>query len=81
MKEVDVGLAADVGSIQRIPELTGNNSLFRELVYTGRNFSAEEALKLGIISNIYSNKDEMLEKIKNLAQNIATKSPVAVWAI
>jgi delta(3,5)-delta(2,4)-dienoyl-CoA isomerase len=36
VKEVDVGLAADVGSLQRLPKVIGNNSLVRELCLTGR---------------------------------------------
>lgn len=36
VKEVDVGLAADVGSLQRLPKVIGNNSLVRELCFTGR---------------------------------------------
>jgi delta(3,5)-delta(2,4)-dienoyl-CoA isomerase len=36
VKEVDVGLAADVGTLQRLPKVIGNNSLVRELCYTGR---------------------------------------------
>jgi delta(3,5)-delta(2,4)-dienoyl-CoA isomerase len=35
-KEVDVGLAADVGTLQRLPKVIGNNSLVRELCFTGR---------------------------------------------
>jgi delta(3,5)-delta(2,4)-dienoyl-CoA isomerase len=36
LQEVDVGLAADVGSLQRLPKVIGNNSLVRELCFTGR---------------------------------------------
>lgn len=48
-QEVDLGLMADVGTIQRLPKLIGNASLLRELVYTARKFTADEALKLGMV--------------------------------
>ena len=48
-QEVDLGLMADVGTIQRLPKLIGNVSLVRELVYTARKFTADEALKLGMV--------------------------------
>lgn len=51
-QEVDVGLAADVGSLQRLPKETGNASLLYELALTARNFGAEEASKLGLVSRI-----------------------------
>ncbi|CAK0855227.1 unnamed protein product, partial [Prorocentrum cordatum] len=43
IKEVDVGLAADLGSLHRVPMISGNMSWVRELAFTGRPFSAEEA--------------------------------------
>ncbi|CEJ01927.1 hypothetical protein RMCBS344292_15947 [Rhizopus microsporus] len=36
VKEVDVGLAADVGTLQRLPKVIGNHSLVRELCYSAR---------------------------------------------
>ena len=51
-QEVDVGLAADVGSLQRLPKVVGNESLLRELAFTARRFEAPEAHTLGLISRI-----------------------------
>lgn len=49
VKEVDVGLAADIGTLQRFPKITGNDSLVRELIYTARKFTPDEALRLGFV--------------------------------
>jgi delta(3,5)-delta(2,4)-dienoyl-CoA isomerase len=49
-------MAADVGTLQRFPKVVGNQSLARELCYTARNFSAEEALHLGLVSKVLSNQ-------------------------
>ena len=48
-KEVDIGLAADVGTLQRLPKVVGNDSLVRELCYTGRPFPADEAKDFGLV--------------------------------
>lgn len=48
-KEVDIGLAADVGTLQRFPKIVGNDSLVRELTYTARRFNSDEAKEMGFI--------------------------------
>lgn len=57
IKEVDIGLAADVGTLQRFPKIVGSDSLVRELVYTARKYPASEALQSGFISRIFDNED------------------------
>lgn len=52
LKEVDVGLAADIGSLARLPKITGNESLVRELALTARDFLPEEALRAGFLSGV-----------------------------
>lgn len=47
LEEVDIGLAADVGILNRINKLVGNDSLTREFAYTARDFGSSEALKYG----------------------------------
>lgn len=78
VKEVDVGLAADVGTLQRFPKVIGNASIARELCYTGRKFDAEEAKSIGLVSNVFPDKESALNHVIGLAENIAAKSPVAV---
>ncbi|KAI9251967.1 ClpP/crotonase-like domain-containing protein [Sporodiniella umbellata] len=78
VKEVDVGLAADVGTLQRLPKVIGNHSLVRELCYTGRNFPADEALQCGLVNRVFENKDILLAEALKLAKTIASKSPVAI---
>jgi len=79
IKEVDVGLAADIGSLARLPKVTGNESLVRELALTARDFLPEEALRLGFIGDIVQGgKAEVLAKAMVTANLIASKSPIAV---
>ena len=49
VKEVDIGLAADVGTLQRLPKVIGSESLTRELVYTARRVSSSDALQYGLV--------------------------------
>ncbi|CAK9803796.1 Delta(3,5)-Delta(2,4)-dienoyl-CoA isomerase, mitochondrial [Anthophora quadrimaculata] len=78
VKEVDLGMAADVGTLQRFPKIIGCDSLVRELVYTARKFTATEALQYGFVSRLLDDQESLLNNSMALAEEIANKSPVAV---
>ncbi|XP_032246545.1 delta(3,5)-Delta(2,4)-dienoyl-CoA isomerase, mitochondrial isoform X1 [Phoca vitulina] len=78
VKEVDIGLAADVGTLQRLPKVIGNQSLVNELAFTSRRMMADEALSSGLVSRVFPDKVGMLDAAFTLAAEISTKSPVAV---
>ncbi|CAD7692678.1 unnamed protein product [Nyctereutes procyonoides] len=78
VKEVDIGLAADVGTLQRLPKIIGNQSLVNELAFTCRTMMADEALGSGLVSRLFPDKEGMLDAVFTLAAEISTKSPVAV---
>ncbi|KAF8961137.1 Delta2-dienoyl-CoA-isomerase [Flammula alnicola] len=79
IKEVDIGLAPDIGSLAFLPKITGNHSLVRELTYTARPFSAAEGEKLGLVSKVVQGgRDEVVKEALELAKFIAGKSPIAV---
>ncbi|XP_043536905.1 delta(3,5)-Delta(2,4)-dienoyl-CoA isomerase, mitochondrial [Chiloscyllium plagiosum] len=78
VKEVDIGMAADVGTLQRLPKIIGSASLMSELVYTARQLMADEALSCGLVSRVFEDKEAMLEGAFEMASEIASKSPLAV---
>ncbi|XP_075692381.1 delta(3,5)-Delta(2,4)-dienoyl-CoA isomerase, mitochondrial isoform X1 [Rhinoderma darwinii] len=78
VKEVDVGLAADVGTLQRLPNVIGNRSLVNELAFTARKMMSDEALSSGLVSRVLPDKSSLLSAAFDLATEIASKSPVAV---
>lgn len=78
IKEVEIGMAADVGTLQRLPKVIGSQSLVRELCYTGRRFEAVEAERSGLISRVYPDKDALVSGALAVAEDIASKSPIAV---
>lgn len=78
MKEVDIGMTADMGSIQRLPKVIGNNSLFREMIYSAMKVPASEAREMGMISKVLESRESAQEAAISLAKTIVTKSPIAV---
>ncbi|PHN29918.1 crotonase/enoyl-CoA hydratase family protein [Pseudomonas sp. ICMP 460] len=77
IKEIDMGMAADVGTLQRLPRVIGDGML-RELAYTGRPFGAEEARSIGLVNRVYADHASLLAGVLEIAQQIAAKSPIAV---
>tara|TARA_B100001029_G_scaffold28818_1_gene21120 strand:+ start:604 stop:1446 length:843 start_codon:yes stop_codon:yes gene_type:complete len=80
IQETNLGLVADVGTLQRLPKLIPEG-IVRELALTGRKFHADEALKYGLISSISDDQESMMEKAINTAKEIASKSPLAISGI
>uniref|UniRef100_A0A914DQG0 Delta(3,5)-Delta(2,4)-dienoyl-CoA isomerase, mitochondrial n=1 Tax=Acrobeloides nanus TaxID=290746 RepID=A0A914DQG0_9BILA len=78
VKEVDIGLAADTGTLNRLPKIGLSDSWVRELSYTGRLFGAKEALEHGLVSKVFDNQEVLLKSSLELASIMAQKSPVAL---
>ncbi|KFY04748.1 hypothetical protein V491_09266 [Pseudogymnoascus sp. VKM F-3775] len=78
VKEVDIGIAADIGTLARLPKIVGNHGWVKEVALTARIFSAEEAQQVGFVSHVTENKEQAVAKAVGLATLIASKSPVAV---
>lgn len=77
--EVNVGLAADIGTLQRLPKIVGNDSIVRELALTGRMFGPEEAVSMGFASKVIQGaRQDVIKEALSVAKTIASKSPVAV---
>ncbi|KAJ5950140.1 uncharacterized protein N7479_008553 [Penicillium vulpinum] len=78
VKEVDIGLAADVGTLSRLPKVVGNYGWVKEVALTAREFGAEEALRVGFVNAVYDNREATIAAAFKLASLMASKSPVAV---
>jgi len=77
IKETQIGMTADVGTLQRLPKLIPEG-IVRELAYTGRNYSAEEALFSGLVNQVFDDQEQMLTEVMKIAGQIAQNSPLAV---
>ncbi len=77
IKEIDIGIVADVGTLQRLPKLI-SPGMVSELALSGRNVGAAEAERIGLVNRAYNSYEEMIDGVSELAQSIARKSPLAV---
>jgi len=77
IKEIDIGMVADVGTLQRLPHII-SDGIMRELAYTGRQVKALEAKEIGLVNRVFENKDQMMSEVRQIAQQIAVKSPLAI---
>ncbi|KAI1466069.1 ClpP/crotonase [Daldinia caldariorum] len=78
VKEVDIGMAADIGTLARLPKIVSSFSWVKDVCLTARGFGAEEALAVGFVSQVLETKAKAIEAASMLASFIASKSPVAV---
>jgi enoyl-CoA hydratase len=77
IREIDMGMAADVGTLQRLPRLIGDG-MMREMAYTGRNVGAEEAQRIGLVNRTFVDLPQLLDGVMAIARDIAAKSPIAI---
>lgn len=77
VKEIDLGMAADVGTLQRLPKVIGEG-IARELAYTGRKVDGAEAQQIGLVNKCYADRETMLKEVYAIAETIASKSPLAI---
>lgn len=77
IKEIDMGMAADVGTLQRLPHLIGDG-MMRELAYTGRAFDGNEAAAMGLVNSIQPDHEKLMSSVMAIANEIAGKSPLAI---
>ncbi len=78
IQEINLAMTADVGTFPRLCHLLPQG-LVRELAYSGRRLSAKKAYDLGFVNELFDSQEQMLDHVLNLAGEIATKSPLAVY--
>lgn len=76
--ETNIGMTADVGTFPRLVKLIPEGYV-REMAYTGRKVSANEARSMGLINNVYKDQETMLKEVMGIAAEIASKAPLAVY--
>ena len=77
IKETELGMTADLGTLQRLPQLIPTG-LARELAYTGRKMHADEALRSGLVNQVFSDSEHMLAAVMQIAKEIAARSPLTI---
>jgi enoyl-CoA hydratase len=77
VQEINIGMAADLGVLQRLPKLIPPG-VARELAYTGERLGAERALQLGLVNAVLPDAKALLRHVLGVARSIAAKSPLAI---
>ncbi|MCW2607086.1 MAG: enoyl-CoA hydratase/isomerase family protein [Frankiales bacterium] len=78
VQEINIGMTADVGTLQRLGKVT-NEGFARETAYTGRRVPAQRAYEVGLVQQVFADQDALVAGALETAQEIAGKSPLAVW--
>jgi len=78
IQEINIGMVADVGTLQRLPKLVPL-AVVKELAYTGRRLGADKALGYGLLNEVFETHEQTVEAALQCAAEIAAKPPVAIW--
>ncbi len=78
IQEINIGMVADVGTLQRLPKLIPE-AVAKELAYTGRRLPAARAMALGLVNEVFDTPEAMMVGVMQVAREIASKPPVAIW--
>ena len=78
VQEINIGMTADVGTLQRLPKLIPEG-VARELAYTGDRMPAERALEAGLVNRVFEDHETLVEGTLEVAARIAAHSPLAIW--
>ncbi|CAB4886900.1 MAG: crotonase/enoyl-CoA hydratase family protein [Actinobacteria bacterium] len=76
--ETNIGMTADVGTLQRLPGIVGDG-VAREMVLTGRPMSADRACEVGLVNAVFADHDALIAGVLEIAHEIAGKSPLVTW--
>lgn len=80
IKEIDLSIVADLGSLQRLPHLINRGTL-TELAFTGKNFTGQEAANFGLVNRCFQTTEQMQDYVTKLGTEIAGKAPLAIRGI
>jgi enoyl-CoA hydratase len=78
IQEINLGMTADVGTLQRLPKIIPDG-VAREMAYRGHRLTAARALQVGLVNEVFATHDELVDGVLGIAQEIASKSPLAIW--
>jgi enoyl-CoA hydratase len=80
VKEIDLGLVADIGTLQRLPKLIPAGMAY-ELAYTGRKIFGPEAQSVGLVNSTFPDRAALQAGVMAIAADIAAKPPLVIRGI
>jgi enoyl-CoA hydratase len=78
VQEINIGMTADVGTLQRLPKLVPDG-IAREMAYFGSRLPAQRAYEVGLVNEVFDDHDALVAGTLERAAQIASKSPLAIW--
>lgn len=78
IQEINIGMTADVGTLQRLPKLIPEG-IVHEMAYTGRRLPAQRAVAAGLVNEVFDTQEALVAAALQMAREIAEKPPVAIW--
>jgi enoyl-CoA hydratase len=78
IQEINIGMTADVGTLQRLPKIIPDG-IAREMAYRGQRVPAARAREIGLVNEVFDTHEELVEHAIAIAEEIASKSPLAIW--
>ena len=80
VREVRVGMVADVGTLARLPAIIGDGHV-RELALTGRDIDAQRAERIGLVNDVFADQEAVLAAARATAAEIAANPPLVVQGV
>ena len=77
VRETKMAIVADLGSLQRLPLIVGRGRA-RELVFTGRDVSGQEAKEIGLVDEVLEDEASLRARAQEMAAQIAANPPLTV---
>jgi enoyl-CoA hydratase len=78
VQEINIGMTADVGTFPRLAKIIPDG-VAREMAFTGCRLPAERAREVGLVNAVYDDHDALLAGVMEVAAEIASKAPLAVY--
>jgi enoyl-CoA hydratase len=78
VQEINIGMTADVGTLQRLPRIVPDG-VAREMAYRGQRLPADRAYQVGLTQEVFDDHESLVDGVLEIAQEIASKSPLAIW--
>jgi enoyl-CoA hydratase len=78
VQEINLGMTADVGTLQRLPKIIPEG-IAREWAYRGHRVPAARAAEVGLVNEVFADHESLVAGALEIAQEIASKSPLAIW--
>ena len=77
VRETKIAIVADLGTLQRLPRIVGPG-VARELTFTGRDFDAAEAARIGLVNRVLPDAEACVAHAMQVAHEIAANPPLTV---